>query len=97
MKTIKVDFSLQVNINKVSDKFFKKHQDVYIKFLDNIKNYYLRNEQNIDIVAMKNYKGIFRMRIRDYRVIYSVKNGKIKIINVLLADSRGKIYKDFDK
>ncbi len=95
MKKINVGISIEILINKSADKFFRKHNEVYIKFLENIKSHYLNENSNIDIVAMKTYKGIYRMRINDYRIIYKLDNGKIKLIEVLMVKSRGEIYKKF--
>ncbi len=95
MSKIELNIEIQVIINKVSDKFFRKHKDVYKDFIANIESFYSNKNTNIDIVAMKNYKNVFRMRIRSYRVIYSLENGKIIIIRVLFADSRGDVYKKF--
>ena len=38
-------------------------------------------------------KHYFRIRLGEYRVIYAVINGKIIVINTLLAGARGDIYK----
>ncbi len=95
MKKLNIGLSLEIIINKSADKFFKKHKDVFSKFLKNIESFYINDNTNIDIVAMKNHKNIFRMRINDYRVIYRLENGEIIIIEVLLVKSRGDIYKNF--
>ncbi len=95
MKKINIGLNLTIIINKSADKFFKKHNHVYSKFLKNVESFYIDDNANVDIVAMKNYKGIFRMRINDYRVIYRLENGEIIIIEVLLVKSRGEVYKNF--
>ncbi len=97
MKELKVTINIKVLVNKVSDKFFRKHKDVYSRFIDNIKSCYLNKNSNVDIVALKGYKHIYRMRIGNFRVIYKLVNGEIIIIEVLLAGGRGQVYKDNKK
>ncbi len=96
MKVIE-KFTLKILINKVSNKFFEKHDDILEIFIKNLIAYYENKEENIDIKHLKSYKSVFRMRIKNYRVIYSLENGEIKIIKVLLANSRGDVYKKFSK
>ena len=40
---------------------------------------------------------IYRVRINDYRVIFKIIDGKIIIIDTILAGNRGEIYKQFKK
>ena len=86
---------IELNLTKSADKFFTKHTQIYDKFIQNLKSFYCENNQNIDIKAMKGHKNLYRMRINDYRVIYSIQNGKMIIISVLMVASRGQVYKKF--
>lgn len=83
-----------INLSNSANKFFKKHIDIYDKFINNLKSVYNNNNTNIDIKAMKNYN-IYRMRIQKYRVIYKIINEEIIIIEVITAGNRGEIYKNF--
>ena len=83
-----------INLSNSANKFFKKHSDIYSKFINNLKSVYNNNNTNIDIKAMKNYN-IYRMRIQKYRVIYKIINEEIIIIEVITAGNRGEIYKNF--
>ncbi len=87
--------NIVVNISNTAEKFFAKHNDIYNKFIENIKSIYYNDNHNVDIKAMKNYNNIYRMRIQKYRVIYKLINGEIIIIDILAAGSRGDIYKYF--
>ncbi len=84
-----------INLSNSANKFFKKHIDIYDKFINNLKSVYNNNNTNIDIKAMKNYNNIYRMRIQKYRVIYKIINEEIIIIEVITAGNRGEIYKNF--
>lgn len=44
-----------INLSNSANKFFKKHIDIYDKFINNLKSVYNNNNTNIDIKAMKNY------------------------------------------
>ena len=57
-----------INLSNSANKFFKKHSDIYNKFINNLKSVYNNNNTNIDIKAMKNYN-IYRMR-RQNIVLY---------------------------
>lgn len=83
---------IEFGYSKASDKFFNKHENIRDIFENNIISIEKGNG-NIDIKLLKGYKDLLRMRISDYRVIYRVLNGKIVIVEVLNAGSRGDIYK----
>lgn len=85
--------NIEINCTKISLKFFNSHQNIFEKFKKNLINYYINKDENIDIKKLKTYENLFRMRISSYRIIYELKNGEIKIINVLMAGARGDVYK----
>lgn len=87
--------NIVVNISNTAEKFFAKHNDIYSKFIENIKSIYYKDNCNVDIKAMKNYNSIYRMRIQKYRVIYKLINDEIIVINILAAGPGGDIYKNF--
>lgn len=78
--------------SKKADKFFQKHIKVKEKFIQNIIQI-CRGDQNVDVKPLKGYENLLRMRIGDYRVVYRIANGNIIIVDVILAGSRGEIYK----
>lgn len=76
-------------------KFFEKQQQVRDRFKRNIVAKYESDAKNLDIKKMAGYEDLYRMRIGDFRVIYKVQENQIVIVDVLLAGSRGDIYKKF--
>ena len=38
-----------INLSNSANKFFKKHIDIYDKFINNLKSVYNNNNTNIDI------------------------------------------------
>lgn len=88
--------NVKFEYSKQAEKFFKKHQDVKEKFKKAI--YSLFTGRKIDIKKMQGTsEPIYRVRINDYRVIFKIIDGKIIIIDTILAGNRGEIYKQFKK
>lgn len=77
--------------SKTAEKFFNKHEDIRKKFKGNIER--LLMGESIDIKELSGYKNVYRNRIGKYRVIYTVINGRLTVVNVLAAGSRGDVYK----
>ncbi|WP_296114765.1 type II toxin-antitoxin system RelE/ParE family toxin [uncultured Anaerococcus sp.] len=76
----------------------KKHKEYGLRFykaFDELKKDYPKNINKYDSKKIRgvNKKNRFRLRIGDYRDIFEVNNNEIKIIYVLLIDSRGDVYK----
>ena len=91
-------FNYDVKYEKTAEKFFKKHEDVrkkYIKELNELFNG--NNPERVNVKVLKGKKNeYYRMRIGEWRVIYMIIDGKITVINTVLAGSRGDIYKKMD-
>ena len=90
--------SIEINYTKAADKFFRRHEDVRKKYRAAIIAWVKGDHpEQIDIkrIAGK-WNDYFRMRIGDYRVIYTIINGKIVVVNTLVARSRGDVYKKMD-
>ena len=83
---------IEFGYSKVSDKFFRKHEDIRDIFEKNIISIH-NGDNNIDVKLLKGYKDLLRMRISDYRVIYRVLKDEIIIVNIIHAGSRGEVYK----
>lgn len=91
----KKNFSYEIQYTKAADKFFAIHEDVRSEYEDAVKE--LLSGDHPERVDVKRIKGkrndYYRIRLGAYRVIYAVINGKIIVINTLLAGTRGDIYK----
>lgn len=86
--------AFKIQLSRQSEKFFNKHKDLYIKFENNLKSIFNDDVNSIDVKVMKGISNCFRMRLGNYRVIYTLdENGKLVIVKVIKAGSRGDIYK----
>jgi mRNA interferase RelE/StbE len=88
-------FHYEIQYTKAADKFLKDHEDIREQYEEAIKE--LLVGMNPNKVNVKRIKGkrseYFRIRLGNYRVVYAIINGKIVVINTLLAGSRGDVYK----
>ncbi len=85
----------EIQYTKISDKFFKTHEDVRKQYENSIKELMVgEHPEKVDVKRIKG-KGnnYYRIRIGGYRVIYTIINGKIVVIKTIVAGSRGDIYK----
>ena len=91
-------FSYEIRYSKAAMKFFQAHEDIKQQYCINIKKVLTGDHpESVDIKRIKGKQNdYYRMRIGGYRVIYAVINGKIVVIDTLLAGSRGDIYKKTD-
>ena len=82
----------KVVIEKVVEKFLKKHPDLLKKFLICVR-YIQESPVNdfCDTKKMKWYVGVYRLRIGKYRFLYRVVNAEV-IIYFFDAGSRGDVY-----
>lgn len=85
----------EIQYTKVSDKFFKSHEDVRKRYEDAVKELLIgEHPETIDVKRIKGKRNdYYRIRIDGYRVVYAIINGKIVVIDTILAGSRGDIYK----
>ena len=88
-------FTYEIQYIKAADKFFKKHENIRREYENAIKE--LLTGDHPDEIDVKKIKGkrndYYRIRLGDWRVIYTLINGKIIVITILAAGSRGDIYK----
>lgn len=86
---------IEYNYSKQSDKFFIKHENIRNEFKNSIKSL-VNNEhpEKVNVKKLKGkYQGYYRIAIGSYRIIYTLIQGKIVVVNVVMAGSRGDIYK----
>ena len=83
---------------KSAEKFFRTHENVREQYKRAIMELVSGDHpERIDVKRIKGKRNdYFRLRLGDYRVIYTVINGKIIVIETLLAGARGDIYKKID-
>ena len=86
---------VRIIYSKVAEKFFVRHEDIREEFIDSISK--LINDDHREKVNFKNLKGKLkgysRIAIDGYRVIFRMEDGEIIIVSVVMAGSRGDIYK----
>ena len=88
-------FTYEIQYTKAADKFFKTHENVREEYKSAIKELLVgEHPEKVDVKRIKGKKNdYFRIRLGGWRVVYAVINGKIVVINTLLAGSRGDVYK----
>ena len=85
----------EIRYEKSAAKFFSKHEDLRKKYEADL-NTFLADESSarVDVKIIKGKRDeYYRMRIGSWRVIFMMTDGKITVINTILAGSRGDIYK----
>lgn len=92
------NFTYEIQYTKAADKFFRTHEDVREEYKSAIKELLVgEHPEKVDVKRIKGKKNdYFRIRLGGWRVVYAVINGKIIVINTLLAGSRGDVYKKMD-
>ena len=88
-------FTYQIQYTKAADKFFQSHESVRAAFRDAIKELLVgEHPETVDVKRIKGKKNdYYRIRLGGWRVVYAVINGKIVVIQTLLAGARGDVYK----
>lgn len=92
------NFTYEIQYTKAADKFFRTHEDVREEYKSAIEELLVgEHPEKVDVKRIKGKKNdYFRIRLGGWRVVYAVINGKIVVINTLLAGSRGDVYKKMD-
>ena len=87
--------SYQIQYTKAADKFFQTHEDVREAFKGAINELLVgEHPESVDVKKIKGKKNdYYRIRLGGWRVVYAVINGKIVVIQTLLAGARGDVYK----
>ena len=85
----------EIQYTKAADKFLKAHEDVREQYEDSIKELLAGDHpEKVDVKRIRGKRNdYYRIRLGRYRVVYTIINGKIIVINTLLAGARGDVYK----
>ena len=88
----------EINYTKAAEKFFREHEDIREQYKNAIKELLVgEHPEKVDVKRIKGKRNdYFRIRLGSWRVIYAVINGKIVVINTILAGARGDVYKKMD-
>ena len=84
-----------IDYSRNAEKFFVRHEDVREEFkCDVVKIITKDHPEQVNFKNLKGrLKGCSRIAINGYRIIYKMKNGEIIVVSVLMAGTRGDIYK----
>ena len=87
--------SYEIQYTKAADKFFKTHEEVRGQYEDAIKELLVGDHpEKVDVKRIKGKRNdYYRIRVGEYRVVYAIINGKIVVINTMIAGARGDVYK----
>jgi len=91
----KDSISYEIHYTKTAEKFFRKNEEVREQFRLAIETLIVgEHPEQIDVKRIQGKKSnFFRIRLGENRVIYTVINGKVVAIMVILAGARGDVYK----
>ena len=87
--------SYDIQYTKVAERFFKAHEDVRDQYEAAIKELLIgENPGKVDVKRIKGKRNdYYRIRLGNYRVVYALINGKIVVVDTILAGARGDVYK----
>lgn len=85
----------EIQYTKAAEKFFRVHEDIREQYKAAIAELLVGdNSEQVDVKRIRGKRNsYYRIRIGCYRIIYAVINGKIVVINTIMAGPRGDIYK----
>ena len=85
----------EIQYTKAADKFLKTHEEVREQYEDAIKELLVGNHPGkVDVKRIKGKRNdYYRIKLGEYQVVYAIINGKIVVINTMLAGVRGDVYK----
>lgn len=91
----KSNFSYEIQYTKAADKFLIAHEDIREQYEDAIKELLVgEHPEQVDVKRIRGKRNsYYRIKLGSYRIVYAIINGKIVVINTLLAGPRGDIYK----
>ncbi len=83
----------EIQYTKAADKFLKTHEEVREQYEDAIKELLVGNHpEKVDVKRIKGKRNdYYRIKLGEYRVVYAIINGKIVVINTMLAGVRGDV------
>lgn len=84
-----------IQYTKAADKFLKTHEDVREEYEAAIKELLVGDHpEKVDVKRIKGKRNdYYRIKLSGYLVIYAIINGKIIVINTVLAGPQGDVYK----
>ena len=88
-------FEYEIQYTKAAEKFFVAHEDIRSEYENAIKELLVgEHPETVDVKRIRGKRNdYYRIRLGSYRVIYAVINGKIVVVNTLMAGPRGDVYK----
>ena len=88
-------FEYEIQYTKIAEKFLKDHEDVRKQYENAIRELLVgEHPETVDVKRIKGKRNdYYRIKLGGFRVIYAIINGKIIVINTILAGSRGDVYK----
>ena len=88
-------FKYEIQYTKAADKFLNNHEEIREQYEDAIKELLVgEHPEQVDVKRIRGKRNsYFRIKLGSYRIVYAIINGKIVVINTLLARPRGDIYK----
>ena len=84
-----------LDYKKPAEKFFEKHEDVREEYETALDIFMTGvSSKKVDVKTIKGKRNeYYRMRIGKWRVIFMITDGIVTVVSVLLAGSRGDVYK----
>ena len=88
-------FEYEIQYTRIAEKFLKDHEDVRKQYENAIRELLVgEHPETVDVKRIKGKRNdYYRIKLGGCRVIYAIINGKIIVINTILAGSRGDVYK----
>ncbi|MCR5041709.1 MAG: type II toxin-antitoxin system RelE/ParE family toxin [Clostridia bacterium] len=86
---------VEILYTKAAEKFFRTHEDVRDRYEDALREMIAgEHPEKVDVKRIKGRQGdYYRIRLGQWRVIYTVVNGKVVVVETILAGARGDVYK----
>ena len=87
------NFTYDIQYTKAADKFFRSHENVRNEYEEAIKELLAgEHPERIDVKRIRGKRNdYYRIKLGGYRVVYAIINGKIVVINTLLAGACGDV------
>ena len=84
-----------IEYTKAADRFLDKHEDVRGDFEKAIVELLTGSHpKTVDVKRIQGKRGdYYRIRLGDCRVVYTIIDGKVIVVKVVLAGPRGDVYK----
>ena len=86
---------VEIRYTKAADKFLKRHEDVRGQYEDAVRELLVGDHpESVDIKRIKGRRSdYYRIRLGGYRIVFTIINGKIIVISILIAGTQGDVYK----